>query len=330
MNDDAPTPITTFSTPENAGDQAGLFTLRDQLKSELQNTNGLTQAAAATQMGVSPAVVSQYLNGRYTGDVPGFEKKVRAWLDGRRRKLEAARKVPTGIPWFEAPTSKAIYQALQYAQTMADLVVICGGAGLGKTVTCEHYQKEHTAVWYARMSPSSASAPTCLVEIAEALGIKPRRGESARQNLKSIIRKVTGTEGLLIIDEAQELEKAALEEVRAILDEARIGIALVGNETVYTQLTGGSRAAHYAQLFSRIGFRLLLAKPKKTDVGTLARSWGIEDPEAIELLERISQMPGALRLVTKNIRLAFIDETAPATPDRAALERAWAYVGSER
>lgn len=330
MNDQAPLPPSTFSKPENAGNQAGLFDLRAEFRQELDNSPGLTQARAATQMNVSPAVVSQYLQDRYRGDNATFERKLKAWLEGRRRKLEAARKVPTGIPWFEAPTSRAIYQALQYAQTMADLVVVCGGAGLGKTVTCEHYQANSPAVWYTRMSPSSASASACLIEVAEALGIKPRRGESARQNLKSIIRKVTGTEGLLIIDEAQELEKSALEEVRAILDEARIGVALVGNETVYTQLTGGSRAAHYAQLFSRIGLKVQLAKPKKTDVGTLTRSWGIEDPDAIELLERIAQTPGALRLVTKTIRLAFLDETAPPVPDRGALERAWAFVGSER
>lgn len=329
MND-TPLPPTTFSKPEDAGDQAGLFDLRAEFRHELNNSPGLTQSRAAIQMDVSPAVVSTYLQGRYKGDNVTFEKKLKAWLDGRRRKLEAARKVPAGIPWFEAPTSKAIYEALQYGQTMADLVVVCGGAGLGKTVTLEHYQAQNAAVWYTRMSPSSSSAATCLIEIAEALGIKPRRGESARQNLKSIIRKVTGTEGLLIIDEAQELEKSALEEIRAIHDEARIGLALVGNESVYTQLTGGSRAAHYAQLFSRIGLKVQLQKPKKTDVVTLARSWGIEDREAVDLLEKIAQTPGALRLVTKTIRLAFLDEEAPPVPDRGALERAWAFVGSER
>jgi hypothetical protein len=35
------------------------------------------------------------------------------------------------------------------------------------------------------------------------------------------------------------------------LDQAGIGIALLGNETVYARLEGGTRAAQYAQLFIR-------------------------------------------------------------------------------
>lgn len=323
-------PPATFKKPENDDGSISLFDLRTEIKAELENTPGMSQAKASTQIGFSPAILSTWLRGEYKGDNTKVEKQLRAWLDGRRRKVAAARKVPAGIAWFEGPTAASVYQALDFAQTMADLVVICGGAGLGKTTTAEHYQGANSAVWYARMSPSSSTSSSCLTEVAEALGIRPRRGEGARQILKSIIRKVRETDGLIIIDEAQELEKPALEELRAIHDEAKIGLALIGNESVYMQLTGGTRAAHYAQLFSRIGMRVRLDKPKKSDVSALAKSWGIEDPEAVELLEKIAQQAGALRMVTKTIKLAFMDEDAPTPPDQPALMRAWQYVGAER
>lgn len=329
MNDvSQPTPA-LIPAPADDGNLS-LFDVHTELCNELTNEPSLSQAKAAGQIGISPAALSTYIRHVYKGDKDAVEVKISRWLLGRRRKVIAAKKVPKGIAWFEAATSKAITQALEYAQTMADIAVVIGGAGFGKTTTCEHYGETNSAVWYIRMSPSSASASACLTELAEVLGIRPARGEGTRSILKSIVRKVETTEGLIIVDEAQYLGKPALEELRAIHDEAKIGLALVGNESVYTQLTGGSNAAHYAQLFSRIGLKLMLTRPAKSDVHALATAWGITEPDALLVLEQISQQPGALRRATKTIRLAYLDEQAPTPPDAEALRRAWKYVGSER
>src|ERR1035437_1267786 len=53
-----------------------------------------------------------------------------------------------------------------------------------------------------------------------------------------------GTGGLLVIDEAQHLSVAALDQIRSIHDATDLGIALVGNQQVYARLTGGNRAAY--------------------------------------------------------------------------------------
>lgn len=331
MNDiSQPTPAPTLIPAAVEDGNLSLFDVHTELCNELTNEPSLSQAKAAAQIGVSPAALSTYIRHLYKGDRDAVEAKIGRWLMGRRRKVIAAKKVPKGIAWFEAPTSKAIVQALEYAQTMADIAVLVGGAGFGKTTTCEHYGETNSAVWYVRMSPSSSSASACLTELAEKLGIKPLRGEGTRSILKSIVRKVEPTEGLIIVDEAQYLGKPALEELRAIHDEAKVGLAFVGNEAVYTQLTGGSNATHYAQLFSRIGLKLMLTKPAKGDVVALAAAWGITEPDAVLTLERIAQLPGALRMATKTIRLAYLDDNAPTPPDAEALKRAWKYVGSER
>ncbi|MFB9086111.1 AAA family ATPase [Erwinia tracheiphila] len=70
---------------------------------------------------------------------------------------------------------------------------------------------------------------------------------------RAIRRKLRGTQGLLIIDEADHLDYPVLEELRILQEETGIGLALVGNHQVYARLTGGSsRSVDFARLFSRI------------------------------------------------------------------------------
>ena len=72
-----------------------------------------------------------------------------------------------------------------------------------------------------------------------------------------IKRALTASDKTLIIDEAQFLKLAALEELRSISDPDDIletqgtGIVLIGNSEVYRKMQG-TKSASFAQLFSRI------------------------------------------------------------------------------
>ena len=83
-----------------------------------------------------------------------------------------------------------------------------------------------------------------------------------------------------------------------------MGLTLAGNETVYAQLTGRYRAAEFAQLSSRIGKRVRLARPQLADILALLRAWRVRGKEEQALAQEIGQKPGALRGVSKVIRLA--------------------------
>jgi DNA transposition AAA+ family ATPase len=64
------------------------------------------------------------------------------------------------------------------------------------------------------------------------------------------------------------------------------------------------RTAQFAQLFSRIGLRVNLSKPRKADVTMLLSAWGMEDRQAREIAMGIGLAPGALRVLTKVLRMA--------------------------
>ena len=107
---------------------------------------------------------------------------------------------------------------------------------------------------------------------------------------RMIVQRLQGTKGLLILDEAQHLMLPALESLRSIYDATECGLVLMGNEAVYSRLSG-RRSAEFAYLFSRVGMVLKLENPlprtlrhwlgigreRKTlprDTTVLAEQWG--------------------------------------------------------
>lgn len=298
--------------------------LIDRVRAVLK-VEGLSQSGASKEIGVSSSALSQWLSDSYRGDIEAVETKIKTWLSARDERVAAASVLPSKPDWFPTPTAKKVVSTLQYAQMMGDLVVIYGGAGLGKTVTLEHYRASQPNVWIATMAPDTEGVVSCLEEVAEAVGIREPAG-GARRMARAIRKRIESTRGLLIVDEAQHLGLKALEELRSIQDSAKIGMALVGNEAVYNRLTGGNRSAAFSQLYSRIGLPLPLARPTSGDVRAMGDAWGVKGKEEISLLESIAGKPGALRMATKTLALASV--IAAGEPITAQhLRQAWRRLG---
>src|SRR5262249_40672495 len=97
---------------------------------------------------------------------------------------------------------------------------------------------------------------------------------------------------LLVIDEADRLRMASLEQVRAIFDQGGMGLVLVGMPGLERRL------ARYPQLYSRVGFVHEFGPLSPADVRQLLREgWGppglvlsedVIDAEALALLIRAS------------------------------------------
>lgn len=263
---------------------------------------GLTQSNAAKEIGLSVAALNQWLQGKYKGDNNEVKNKLIKWLAACERRKDANETRLDRTLYISTPTGSRIKNVLSYTQAAADLSVIYGGAGVGKTRAIKNYAALSPNVWVATMRPDTSGVASCLEEISEAVGIK-MPGRASRQS-RDLSRRLENTAGLLIIDEAQHLSLNAVESVRSIHDASCIGLVLCGNESVYARLTGGTRAATFAQLFSRIGKRLRLSQPSKADVNALADAYNITGKEELQALWNISQKPGALRAVVKTLNFA--------------------------
>lgn len=287
-----------------------------------------TQSRVAKEVGISPTAISQWLSGSYAGDNEAIESKVLRWLQQLNHERAAQAAMPAAPEYVETPSGLRILAALRYAQVAGDIAVIYGGAGLSKTSSIQHYRRAAPNVWHATMTPASASVVTALEEIAEAVGTAGVQGGGAQRLHKAVCRRVADTAGLLVIDEAQHLSTAALDQIRSIHDATGVGAALVGNEQVYARMTGGNRVAFLDRLFSRIGKKVRLVRAIEGDVDALIGAWGIAEPKCRATLMDIASKPGALRGLTKVLRLAAVQAAAEArTICCADVKTAWRELG---
>jgi len=259
-----------------------------------------TQGAIAKESGISKTAINQFLKGIYQGDNQKVANGLTTWLELREQKSKALPVVPGFV---QTSTVKQIWNTLQYAQIASSISIIFGNPGVSKTQAIRQYQKNNNNVWLVTISPSRNSVLECLYEIALELDIRnaPRRsGPLARM----IVNKLTDTQGLVIIDEADQLTHEALEEIRSIQERAEVGFALVGNHQVYSNLTGGKRDVDFARLFSRVAKKLVINKVKKYDVRDVADAWGLINKPERELVEKIAAKPGGLRTLFQTLKLA--------------------------
>lgn len=287
--------------------------------------SGLSQERAAREAGISAASLNQWLQGKYKGDNDAVLDKLLIWLASRERK-ETAPPALSFQGFTETATSVRVMSTLAFCQTTGDLSVIYGGAGVGKTTTIRHYATLNPNVWVITMRPDTSGVAAALEEIAETIGV--RTSGRANRLSRDICRRIDGTGGLLVIDEAQHLSVPAIESIRSIHDATGIGVVLSGNESIYARLTGGSRAANFAQLFSRVGKRLRLTKPTKQDVTAIAERYGVTGSNELSTLISISQKPGALRAVVKTLRLAIMFAGEEALTQEH-ISAAWRDLGGE-
>lgn len=321
MKNDNVTPI----RPEQGNtavhaEETAVADVRAAIRAALHGDKHLTQARIAKECGVGASGINQWIAGKYAGDNAALEAMLRRWLIARHERQQVMRDLPTAPDYAPTPTGETILRALKFAQFGADVVVIYGAAGVGKTSAVNHYAATMPSVFIATMTPAASGVVPALEEIAHAVGADVTAGGGARLH-RSIIARLRATNGLLVVDEAQHLTPAALDQVRAMHDAAGIGLALVGNEFVYTRMTGGTRAAAFDRLYSRIGKRVKIAGATVDDADVIADAWGITDRDSRAMLAKTAREAGALRSVTKVLRMAFAG--ARRRPSAADLVGAW-------
>jgi hypothetical protein len=302
--------------------------LQEQVRS-VMDAEGLSLTGLSQLTGVGKTRLSQWLKDKYPGDNAAIEADIRRWLESREAASALDGQMPTAPEWVETPTARAVLSALSFAQMAEAVSVVYGGAGVGKTTTIRRYRQQAPNVWVVTATPAVSAPGPILTRIAQTLGIRTTGAVHVIE--ANIIERVRETRGLLVIDEAQHLTHRALDAVRSIHDAAGIGLALVGNEIVYSQLTGGSRSVGFAQLFSRVAKRVRLSRAKDTDVTALLQAWGITDKEARQLCLGIGRRPGALRGLSQTLRLASMFAAASGTnrPTVEHIRDAWQDLGGE-
>ena len=227
---------------------------------------GWSRSYAAGRIGISPTRLSQWLHGRYRGDNARTEELVQRWLE-TERDISAARTAGLDRHADLAITGR-VARVARHAQANADIAVVYGSAGAGKTRALARYCEEHTGAWHVEMSPAVTTPASVLNRIAEALDVAGGPKTAARLE-RVVVDRLSASSTLLAVDEAHHLSQALLDVVRCVHDQARCGLVFCGNQPLWAKLADGDRSA---QLVSRVGLKVRLGQPAEADALELAKA----------------------------------------------------------
>ncbi|HHU1318207.1 AAA family ATPase [Escherichia coli] len=211
---------------------------------------GYTQTHVARAIGRSSAVISQYLQGKYQGDMADIEERISAFVTREREKENSrrikAKFVTTGM------AAKGL-EVLAYAHLECEICVLYGAAGLGKTMILREYAARNRDAVLIEADPGY-TARTLLEELCRQLGVKVRG--NIHELIDACVRELRDSGRLLMVDEAELLPYRALEVLRRLHDKAGIGVVLAGMPRLLINLKG--RRGEFAQLYSRVALALNL------------------------------------------------------------------------
>jgi DNA transposition AAA+ family ATPase len=257
--------------------------------------------AVAKQAGIPESTFTAWLGGYYKGNNARIEDRVRVWLSGELNFSRIKAATPQAMNFIQTRTARKVMGALEHAQAMPDIAVITGGAGVGKTSSCQQYAASYSNVWILTARNSLSSPYSMMEYLRDKLGVP----ETAPFRVAAAIGlKLQGSGGLIIVDEAQHLRTSTFDELRSLHDLAGVGMAFVGNHGVWERINGGGRKAEFAQLFSRVGVRVNVEKSSGADADDILDAAAIEAPKVRKFLRAIAQRPGALRQMSKVLRMA--------------------------
>lgn len=218
----------------------------------LMNSKGWSQAQVARGIGYGTAVINQFLQNKYTGDVNAVEEKVRQFILREQERDKSRRIKPVYVSTLMARRGRDV---IRMAHIDGEINVIEGDAGMGKTMIVRQYAKEHSDAVLIEADPGY-TARVVLEELCSKLGLN-KRG-NMHELSESIIHALRDSGRIILVDEAENLPYRALETLRRIHDKSGVGIVLAGMPRLIINLKG--KRGEYKQLYSRVGFALRMGE----------------------------------------------------------------------
>jgi DNA transposition AAA+ family ATPase len=275
-----------------------------------KDESGESISSIAAKTNRSTAAVSQYVNKKYAGNVEELEKDVLSLLR-REENLEFV----SGVKEYrETGTSTLMWEVIEYCDNHQKMGAVVAPSGTGKSTTCIEYIRRNRATILLTAHIKARTANVILRKLLAHVGGIGQRS-STDQFLDAIIDRLKGSKRLIIVDDAHFLNWEAFELVRKFHDCASVGVCYVGQETMYEQMKGGSRAYLFDQIYSRIAIKRDKFQVTNKDAEAIARSIcpGL-DKDSVEFLAARAKQKGRYRHMANLLDVAMESHANYGTP----------------
>ena len=240
--------------------------------------HGLSQATLSRSISVSSSAISQFLKGKYKGDVESLDVKLENFMKNYNPKStdQSDNKV---VVTANMQLSHFIINELIATKKLG---AIYGMAGCGKTTMVREFMKEHPEAILIEAIPLMPTK-TIINEIGRQLGVQ--QSSTLTQMIQDIAKALKQREAVLIVDEAENLNTSSLEAIRRVWDFSSVPTVLVGTPSLISNLKG--RRGELLQLFSRIALKVEFSEPTLDEYEKL-----------------FGEVATAIFKITKNMRIA--------------------------
>lgn len=250
----------------------------------------------------SPAVITLYLAGKYTGDVAEVEARLRDYVANEERRRMV------GVDTVVSDVTKAVRAAFDLARETNDVSVVVGEPGVGKTRAID---------LYVNGNKDQPGNPTCVhlvisswnkdlssIEGALMAAVGKAGYDNRTRRAEWLVQKLRNSDRLIIVDDAHKLTQPALQWIFDFHEATGCPVALVGTPALEAKLRSDS------QRFSRVGLKKPLSTKKRRAliehligslVGNVSDS---EEAELAGLCDQVAAQHGHFRSVAKQLKLA--------------------------
>lgn len=271
---------------------------------------GKTLKQIGKQLGYSESMVCRYLSDNPGGDIPAFEAAVSDMLAAEERD-ERWREI-----YFPTHAVDECFLVFDLIRASRDVGIISSEPGVGKSIASVRYKEANKTAILCQVPKWAAGHWGLQKLIWEQLDTR-RYDPSVESKADHLVRRLSDSDRLLILDNAQRIQKAGLEWLLDFADLTHCPVALVGNPAQILD-----RLRSDAALSSRIGIRKEISTSNKdkdavkwlgeASDAMVKAMWPQAFTEIRTLAREASLQPGHLRRLNKQLRIAIRMSESPA------------------
>ena len=211
--------------PEQAGD-AEVADVVARMRGFMAEHN-FRQATVARMLGVSPSTISEFLNGKYKGNLAKLVNKVISWMNSVTRKKERINPKPYIETEIARRIATLIVQTEAFSEEEGRIALIIGDSGHGKSICLKQYAEANKNTLYIQLDATMGSL-RIFVEIAKRLRIASTG--SLSEITRHLVENLRPRNIIIMLDEASNLTVKQLNQLRQIIViKARCPLILAGN-----------------------------------------------------------------------------------------------------